>query len=115
MRGDTYRAPRDVTTAAPELVTRTPHRSIAGMTEADAIANIMFLTPLERGSVGTATKITNQNRRGPLMSKLWSSAEVKVNSRMGGYDLRAICVYDIHIVRNDGRQNEIHLGLVGSC
>jgi len=62
---ETYRAPRDVRIAAPELVTRTPHRSMAGMMLADAIANIKFLTPLEHRSVGTATNITNQNRRGP--------------------------------------------------
>ena len=58
VRGNTHRAPRDVTTAAPKLVTRTPHLSTAGMTAADAIANIMFLTPLERGSVRTATNTT---------------------------------------------------------
>ena len=115
VRGDTHRAPRDVTTVAPELVARTPHRSTAGMTEVDAIANIKFLTPLERGIVRTATNITNQNRRGQLMSKPRSPAGVKHNSRMGGHDLRAMCMYDIHIVRSDGRQDKIHLGLVGSC
>ena len=84
MRGGTYRAPRDVTTAAPKLVTRTPHRSMAGMMEADAIANIKFLTPLERESVGTATNITNQNRRGQLMSKPRSPAGVKDNQLTNG-------------------------------
>jgi len=115
LSGNAYRAPRDVTTVAPKLVTRTPHRSTAGTTEVDAIANIKFLTPLERGSVRTATNITNQNGQGQLMGKLWSTAGVKDNSRMGGHDLSAMCMYDIHIVRNDGRQNEVHLGLVGSC
>lgn len=43
----TYRAPRDVTTAAPKLVTRTPHRSMEGIMPADAVAIIKFLIPLE--------------------------------------------------------------------
>ena len=47
MRTNTYRAPRTVTTVAPKLVTKTPHRSMAGTMEAEATATIIFLTPLE--------------------------------------------------------------------
>ena len=46
-RIDTYRAPRTVTTVAPKLVTKTPHRSMAGTTQAVVTAIIIFLTPLE--------------------------------------------------------------------
>ena len=42
----TYMAPRIMMTAAPKLVTRTPHRSMDGTTRDVATANIMFLTPL---------------------------------------------------------------------
>ena len=47
MRINTYRAPRTVTTVAPELVTKIPHRSMAGTTQAEVTATIIFLTPLE--------------------------------------------------------------------
>ena len=46
MKIDTYRAPRTVTTIAPRLVTKTPHRSMAGTTQAEATATSIFLTPL---------------------------------------------------------------------
>ena len=46
MRTNTYRAPRIVITVAPKFVTKTPHCSTAGTTEAEAIATIIFLTPL---------------------------------------------------------------------
>ena len=44
---DTYRAPRTVTAIAPKLVTKTPHRSMAGATQVEATATSIFLTPLE--------------------------------------------------------------------
>ena len=44
---NTYKAPRTVTTVAPELVAKTPHRSMAGTTQAEVTATIIFLTPLE--------------------------------------------------------------------
>ena len=47
MRINTYSAPGTVTTATPKLVTKTPHRSMAGTTEAGEKATIIFLTPLE--------------------------------------------------------------------
>ena len=46
-RINTYSAPRTVTTVAPKFVTKTPHRSMAGTTEAEEKATIIFLTALE--------------------------------------------------------------------
>ena len=46
-RINTYRAPRTVTTVAPKFVTKTPHRSMAGTTEAEDKATIIFLIALK--------------------------------------------------------------------
>lgn len=56
-------------TVAPELVTRTPHCSITGMTKADAIANIKFLTPLEHERDQNDDQRRNPNRHNHSMSK----------------------------------------------
>jgi hypothetical protein len=64
-----YSAPRNVMTVAPELVTKTPHCSITGMTKADAIANIKFLTPLEHERDQNDDQRKNPNRQNHSMSK----------------------------------------------
>ena len=46
-RESTQTEPRTVATVAPEFVAKTPHRSMAGTTEAEEKATIIFLTPLE--------------------------------------------------------------------
>jgi hypothetical protein len=56
-------------TVAPELVTKTPHCSITGMTKADAIANIKFLTPLEHERDQNDDQRKNPNRQNHSMSK----------------------------------------------
>ena len=64
-----YRAPRNVMTVAPELVTKTPRCSITGMTKAEAIANIKFLTPLEHERDQNDDQRRNPNRHNHSMSK----------------------------------------------
>ena len=46
-RINTYSAPKIVVTVAPKFVTKTPHCSMAGTTEAEEKATIIFLTALE--------------------------------------------------------------------
>ena len=72
----------------------------------DAIAIIKLLTPLERGR-------SQRNESEPTRPTDEQNAElarVRDHSRMGGHDLCTPGVYNVHIVRDDRRQNNVHLG-----
>ena len=95
MKTNTYRAPRTVTMVEPKFVTKTPHRSMAGTTEAGDMAtiDIILLTPLN-------TYDEQNVKSGRVCSSL----------RMGRYhDLGAVRVYGVHIVCNNWRENYVHL------